>query len=305
MAHDEVKLSFDQSIQANSGFWYRAIQQLGRGGNATTWLMIATSGPNSGVPFAVKIFRKVSAPERQTSFLDEMKFLESCDHPAIMQVYDGGVFHEEHPFIVADYMPQTLQDVIRSRSTRLVERIAFVCQLISALKFIATLERPIIHRDIKPANIFVKGRSIVLGDFGLMKRLDELPEEDTEFALKHSVGIGMPFRYRTPDLVDYAKGKRIPDCRSDVYQLGLVAAELFTGQNPQKIVKHDNMQCDVEREKIRHIKGGKGGMINRYITDMLSEKREDRPALDMLLGQWLDLFSEVARNQNALEGSVF
>ncbi|HQX51115.1 MAG TPA: protein kinase [Planctomycetaceae bacterium] len=305
MAHDEVKLSFDQSIQANSGFWYRAIQQLGRGGNATTWLMIATNGPNSGVPFAVKVFRKLSAPARRASFQDEMKFLESCDHPAIMRVYDGGVFHEEHPFIVADYMPQTLQDVIRSRSTRLVERIAFVCQLISALKFIATLERPIIHRDIKPANIFLKGRSIVLGDFGLMKRLDELPEEDTENALKHSVGIGMPFRYRTPDLVDYARDKRNPDCRSDVYQLGLVAAELFTGLNPQKKVKYDDMLCDVECDQVRYIKGGKGGMINRFITDMLSEEREDRPSLDTLHDRWLGLFPEVAGNQNALEGSVF
>lgn len=78
---DKVELNFKEGIQASSEHWYDNIQWLGQGGNAVTWLMLARSGPFKGTPFAVKIFRRVSKPERRESFITEMKFLGECDHP--------------------------------------------------------------------------------------------------------------------------------------------------------------------------------------------------------------------------------
>src|SRR2546423_2970438 len=105
-----------QVIQASSGVWYRNIQWLGEGGNAQTFLVVATSGQAQGVPFALKIFKNLAKPERRGSFLDEVKFLRECSHPSIMRVFDDGVFYDQ-PFVVAEYLPNTLQQVIRSERT--------------------------------------------------------------------------------------------------------------------------------------------------------------------------------------------
>jgi serine/threonine protein kinase len=302
---DELTLSFKQGIQSDAGYWYNALQQLGKGGNAVTWLMIAGSGPFKGTPFALKIFRRVSKPERRQSFLQEMRFLRTCDHPAIMRTYDEGLYRENHPFVVAEYLPQTLAQVIRSGRTSMVEKINYVLQLLSALKQLADYDPQVIHRDIKPANVFVKGTACVLGDFGLMKMLDARDDESPEETLKRSVGAGMPFFYRTPDLVEYANGNAVPTVASDVFQLGLVVAGLFTGRNPQKRAGHDDFRSPIEMEPLRPVAGSRGGVISALIQGMLEMDPSNRPTSDLLLEQWANLFFAVARDQHAIEGRVF
>jgi serine/threonine protein kinase len=97
---DRFYLDVDQSVLSESKVWYRNLQLLGSGGNAATFLVVATSGDHRGVPFAVKFFRKLSRPECQASFLAEMRFLRTCNHPTIMRVFDAGVFYN-NPFFVA------------------------------------------------------------------------------------------------------------------------------------------------------------------------------------------------------------
>ena len=86
-----------------------------------------------------------------------------------MRVFDTGVFYNQHPFLVAEYLPRTLHQIIRADSASVTLKISFATQLLSALAYLESLEKSVIHRDIKPQNIFVKGNSCVLGDFGLMK----------------------------------------------------------------------------------------------------------------------------------------
>ena len=88
---ENFHLNFQQSVKAASGVYYRVVQYLGSGGNAITYLANATSGPNKGVAFAIKVFRKLSAPERRDRFLEETKTLFDIDHPAIMRVFDSGL----------------------------------------------------------------------------------------------------------------------------------------------------------------------------------------------------------------------
>jgi serine/threonine-protein kinase len=114
--------------------------------------------------------------------------------------------------------------------------------LLSALRYLASSRPPVVHRDVKPQNIFIKGRSCVLGDFGLMKVLNGSEEMDRE-VFRESTGPGMPYYYRTPDLIAYAKGEANITPKSDVFQLGLVAAELFTGWNPAN--KSENILDDL------------------------------------------------------------
>src|SRR5258708_36802985 len=104
-----ILLATNERLQAKSEVWYRIVQRLAGGGNADAYLAIATSGPNRGLWFAIKLFRQPSQQARLDKFLEEIGFLLECDHPSIMRVYDSGV-HQNHPFLVAEYLPSTLPD---------------------------------------------------------------------------------------------------------------------------------------------------------------------------------------------------
>jgi hypothetical protein len=85
---DYIKFDVAQGILAASGNWYTCIQHLGTGGNAVTFLVLCTSGENKEALFAIKVFRKLSKPERRARFLKEIEFLKTQNHPALMRVYD-------------------------------------------------------------------------------------------------------------------------------------------------------------------------------------------------------------------------
>lgn len=216
---------FGLSLQpqlSRTDYYYKNIQRLGTGGNSVVYLALATSGPNQGNFFAVKIFRKLAQKERRERFLEETEFLKKCDHPSIMRVYDDGVFqanNETYPLVIAEYLPYTLDQIIRAGEASLVEKLGYTLQLLSGLTYLANLETPVIHRDIKPQNIFIRRRSCVLGDFGLMKKVDREEELDRDI-FKASTGAGMPFLYPTPDLVSYARNEADISTKSDVFQLG-------------------------------------------------------------------------------------
>src|SRR5207302_4112572 len=104
----------------------------------------------------VKLFRRLSKPEWLANFLEEIKFLQGCDHPAVMRVFDEGVFLDKHPFVVAEYLPGTLGNVLRTNPT-MMAKMASAIQMISALEYLSRPDISVVHRDIKPANVFIKG----------------------------------------------------------------------------------------------------------------------------------------------------
>ena len=302
MASADHLLSIGQSVQASSKVWYRNIQWLGAGGNADTFLVVATSGQAKGVPFALKIFRRLAKPERRESFLAEVEFLKQCSHPSVMRVYDDGTFYDQLPFVVAEYLPNTLQQVIRSERTPTALKVSYTLQLLSALVYLAGLPAPVIHRDIKPQNIFIKGHSCVLGDFGLMKFVDVADNDDRE-VLKESLGVGMPARYRTPDLVRYLNGEALPTPKSDVFQLGLVTAELFTGHNPQRWAK--DFTDPVELDPLGVVPGAMSAGIANLIKRMLLMDPSARDPAAKFIDPWQGIFLSAVERAHALDGRVF
>lgn len=305
---DELVLQPGTPIDSQTGRAYRVVQTLGAGGNAVTYLVIATSGAHKGVLFALKIFRRLSMPHRRTKFIEEIAFLQKCDHPSIMRVFDDGLFHhtaggkeKEYPFVVAEYLPQTLYHIIRSRSATLVEKVSYALQLASALAFLESLDTKVVHRDIKPQNIFVKGRSCVLGDFGLMKQLDGIEEEDRE-VFKQSVGAGMPFFYRTPDLIRYVRGEADLSVKTDVFQLGLVIAELFTGRNPCRRPPDGDHLADLEMDDLCFIPGCMGGAVSSLIESMLVRDPAQREGAAQMVDAWFDVFTKASDRVRKIEG---
>ncbi len=218
-----------------------------------------------------------------------------------MRDFDEGLYLDQHPFVVAEYLPGTLGNILRTNPS-MMAKLAYAIQMISALEYLSTPEIDVVHRDIKPANVFIKGGSCVLGDFGLMKRLKADPELDREM-LKESFGPRMPRNYRTPDLVSYFQGGPIPTVKSDVYQLGLVFAEMFSGANPQKPMLTGDFKEPIELNSF-YIPGGLGPIIKDLLLPMLEPEPSNRPTAAQLIVAWQDLFLEAAKRSHALEGRV-
>jgi len=283
--------------------WYRVLQQVGEGGNAITYLVVQTEGQFKGNNFALKVFKNISNEERRQRFFEEQNFLENTTHPSILKYRDKGSYYD-HPFLVSEYLPKTLEDVIRGDPVPVPERISYSIQLLSALKYLHNLETPVIHRDIKPSNIFIKGTSCVLGDFGLLKKAGTEVEEDRE-VWKESTESALPYFYRSPDMVAYGNKEAPLTTKSDVFQLGLVLAELFTGRNPAKRPKDDDILSPVVLEEIGNIPGDMGGGIAALLERMLEENPNERETAGELMDGWMGLFEDAAGSAYELNGKVF
>ena len=86
-------------------------------------------------------------------------------------------------------------------------------------------EAGIVHRDLKTANLMRDAHGVVrLMDFGIAKQVGE---GATAGATATGLIIGTP-EYMSPE---QARGEKV-DQRSDIYALGIVAFEVFTGQVP-------------------------------------------------------------------------
>ena len=305
--------SNDDLVQ-NQNLWvdetlFKIMEPLGRGGNSCVYLVRCVKGPLQGLLFAAKVFTNVDNMARLDRFKIELKFLKQPQHPAIMLVYGSGTFpHSSHsgtlnlPFYIAEYLPKTLRDAIRSGMS-MVEKVAVAMQLVAALAFLEKNDPQIIHRDIKPENIFIKGRSAVLGDFGLLKAIGD-QDSTNQFSVKDlSRGIRHPRFYPTPELVEYAKGIRQSiSPKSDVFQLGLVFCDMFCGESP---LKERDIYDSVELDSVGFIPGDNGPAIRSNIERMLIFDPDLRPSAAELFDQWDGIFQGVVDGARRLEGRSF
>ncbi len=299
---DHFELERWKGIQGDSQEWYEGVHPLGPGKNAMTFLAVGTSGLNKGVLFAIKVFRRISTPKAKNKFLAEVKLLRAISHPGIMRVFDEGTYYTHHPFVVAEYLPNTLRDIIKEDCS-ITEKLTYAIQMLSVLRFLEGQKPKVVHRDLKPDNIFVKGRSCVIGDFGLMKLSGVDEDDDDRKMIKISQGPGMPLRYRTPELVKYLRREPVVIARSDVFQLGLVLAELFTGENPQQ--EANDYMDDIVLNRIPHIPGEIGAGIFSLLTRMLAISPDERPTIDSLLDSWMAIFKGAVTNTAYLNDTIF
>ena len=294
-----IYITVGQSIKSDNGIYYRVLQFLGNGANAFAYRTLCTSGQNRGIEFVIKIQYNLSSEIRRERFLREIAFLNSCSHPAILAQFDYGTFttaQEKYPFIVTNYMPETLASKIHTEIPFDL-KVKYSCQLLSAVAFLQS--QGIIHRDIKPSNIFISNDNAILGDFGLIKKIEteDRATVDDDIDLVNSTVlsslsgyVAMARYYRTPELVNYANKISPLYLESDIFQLGLVLAELFTGKNPLHPV--DDLHAPIQMDDIGYISAPHhGGVIHDTITQMLQIDRLSRIKLDLAIDRFSGIYS--------------
>ena len=273
------------------------------------YLCVSSEGPAANSLVAIKFSLAYSHEARHKRFLHEIAFLKKHAHPNILRVIDWGTWEEnttdgiiKYPFFVTEYLPKTLGDVIRERSANASEKAAYIMQVLSALAYLSEIPGEAIHRDVKPHNVFIAGKRCLLGDFGLMTLRDRAIKYDRGM-MSESKNPQLPFYFRTPDLVRFERAGTALTSASDVYQLGLVAALLFTGKNP--CVPSQDQLANVELEQLGFVPGVQGKGISMLIKRMLEFDPEKRPSARSLIDPWREVFWESAKLSIEVNGKAF
>ena len=245
------------------------ITQLGTG---STGIVFQVKKDNAN--YALKILRSDLAPEmhqlqRGGQFLGEAKILSTLKHPNIVEIYDYGFSDNYMPYILMEYIKgKPLTNIIKNESVGIKDRIKIFVQMCKAISFIHT--NKILHRDIKPGNIMVADDlSVKLTDFGLAHIID------THNSSTENQIIGSP-AYMSPEAFD----KNITvDHHSDIFSLGVLGYELFTGEKPffgNNIHEMRYSICNTKPVAPRKINPEIHVEIENILNEMLAKKPKDR-----------------------------
>ena len=197
---------------------YRIVGLVGRGGMGEVY---RADDLKLGHPVALKFLpeRLASEPGFLERFYAEVRHARQISHPNVCRVYDVAETDGRH-FLSMEYVDgEDLASLLRRIGKLGGDRAVEIAREIVA-GLAAAHDKGVLHRDLKPGNVMIDGRGRArITDFGLAVRSDE----DRGGALVS----GTP-AYMAPEQLA-GKGSSV---QSDLYALGLVLYELFTGRKP-------------------------------------------------------------------------
>ncbi|MBS1809582.1 MAG: serine/threonine protein kinase [Acidobacteria bacterium] len=205
--------------------------------------------------------------EALARFHNEVKVARQVAHPNVCRVFDIGEVEGRHflsmEFIDGDDLSSLLRRIDRFSYDRAIEISRQLCIGLAAIH-----HQGILHRDFKPANVIVDSHGKVrITDFGIAGLAEEIAKE--------SVRAGTP-AYMSPEQIS---GRDV-SARSDIYALGLVLYEIFTGKPtftgsslPELLRKQ---QSESPTTPSVHVKGF-DPLVEQIILQCLEKNPKDRP----------------------------
>src|SRR5262245_35202204 len=194
---------------------FRIVSGLGRGGMGHVY---RADDLELGQPIALKFLTALRHDERARARLrNEVRLARQIAHANVCRVYDIGETHGDlylsMEYVDGEDLAALLKRIGRLPIDKGIEIARKLCAGLAAAH-----GKGVLHRDLKPGNIMIDGRGEVrIMDFGLAAIADDVED----------VHSGTP-AYMAPEQL---AGREVT-VRSDVYALGLVLYELFTGRPP-------------------------------------------------------------------------
>jgi serine/threonine-protein kinase len=209
---------------------YRLLAVIGRGGMGRVYL---AEHVKLGRRVALKLLKPEYAARRDSvaRFFQEARAVNTIRHRNIVDITDFVELPDRTTFIIMELLSgANLGELVRREGPLAPHRaLGLIIQVCDALE--AAHREGIIHRDLKPDNVFVvdvEGArdTVKLLDFGVAKLLYSTTSEGglSLHTLEGSV-VGTP-AYMSPE---QAAGTAV-DHRSDIYSLGAIMYEIFTGR---------------------------------------------------------------------------
>ena len=202
---------------------YKSEGSIGNGGCGTVFRV--RDSDNS--LYALKLLTEVEAIKRKR-FKNELTFCQENRHPHIVKVLDHGVAKsgdESRPFYVMPLYQSSLRTLMKKgiASEDVLKLFSDMLDGVEAAHLLG-----VFHRDLKPENLLVElpGPRIVVADFGIAHFEEELLKTIVETKVGDRVGN---YLYSAPE--QRITGP-VPDHRADIFALGLILNEMFTGEVP-------------------------------------------------------------------------
>lgn len=203
---------------------YRIVSLLGRGGMGEVF---RADDLTLGQPVALKFLpASMTDPSMVERLRNEVRIARRISHPNVCRVYDFGETNHR-VFLSMEYVDGEDLASLQRRIGRLPREKALEIARKICVGLAAAHDKSVLHRDLKPSNLMLDGRGEVrIMDFGLAGVAHEIQD----------VRSGTPAYMAPEQLV----GKEVT-ARSDIYALGLVLYELFTGKPAFEGKTHDEI----------------------------------------------------------------
>lgn len=200
---------------------YDIVSQLGKGGMGVVY---KAHDRMLDEDVAIKLLRAEATESEELArrFRSEIKLARKVTHRNVCRIHEYGE-HEGLRYISMELIEGSdLRRLLRDRPPGVEEAFDLALQAVQGLE--AIHEVGIVHRDLKAPNIMRNELGVVkLMDFGIAKPTAGESTAGTATGLI----MGTP-EYMSPE---QARGQAV-DARSDVYSMGIVIFEIFTGELP-------------------------------------------------------------------------
>src|SRR5687767_216300 len=207
---------------------YRIVALIGAGGMGVVY---RAHDEKLGRDLALKVLPPETMADEtaRSRLIREARTASSLNHPRIAHIYEVGE-DQGNLFIAMELIEGGPLSKLIQKGGILAESVLnYAYQIADALAYAHA--RDVVHRDLKSANVMVTPEGwIKILDFGLAKRLQERPEEDSRHELNLTATglvLGTP-NYLPPEVLVGGKA----DARSDVWALGVMLYEMVTGKLP-------------------------------------------------------------------------
>lgn len=231
----DVEFKPNDMLKIDQDRCFRVLNQLSQhadAGMSSVYFVERTDKPDR------RAVLKVAKASRYEALLREVTQLQQLSHPNIIRLAYGrkkikpeeAILNDIQDdqrlnFIALEYMAGgSLKQRLKDRGIfSLEEAYEIVNQVSEALDY--AHHKNVVHLDVKPANILFSAddRRVVLSDFGVARQQAEL--------LRTRGRVGTMIYNAPEQFISHM----IPDCRVDIYALGLILFEMLTGQNPIQI----------------------------------------------------------------------
>ena len=246
---------------------YRIVGLLGRGGMGEVY---RADDLRLEQPVALKFLpHGLDADgERLARFYREVRVARQVSHAAVCRVYDvaeaDGHFFISMELVDGENLASLLRRIGRLPPDKALEIARQLCAGLAAAH-----EKGVLHRDLKPANVMLDGQGNVrITDFGLAGLAESLRHDD--------VRSGTPC-YMAPEQL---LGREVT-VRSDIYSLGLVLYELYTGRRAfegKSLAEYTRKHRDERPIEPSALVAGLDPAVERAILSCLEKEPRRRPS---------------------------
>lgn len=205
---------------------YTATDLIGQGGAGFVYKCHNVNGD----VFAIKLLNAQNiTSDRQKRFKNEVLFCQQTDNANVLKILDDRPFSQGDksvPFYVMPLYDFSLRDLMK-KGIKPDQVLPLYSQLLNGVE-VAHLNK-VVHRDLKPENFLYNSAEnrLVVADFGISR----FQEEELYTAVETKAEDRLAnFLYAAPE--QRKRGGEI-NATADIYALGLILNEMFTGEIPQ------------------------------------------------------------------------